>query len=226
MIRSANLILPLIAFCFAAVADEIKIFKSDVNTYRFSQASIHQRTINGGHLKVLEFTINRSSLSEVQDALGSAEILPRKEHAANKICYSSARPGDGTSIIFAAGAMGGWKELTSIEIISGDTNFLLRHRCTKSGQINKVVGTAGGLNLGFSKEELWAKLGKPTSEVDGNILYFYKTKQRMTSKELEHFVNKNPSAADNPYFDVLSHVEAEFSGGVLTRLVIGKTVSY
>ena len=226
MIRSVNLILPLITFCFAAVADDIRIFKSDANTYRFSQASIHRRTIDGGHLKVLEFTINQSSLSDVQDALGSAEILPRKEHAENKICYTSARSGDGTSIIFAAGAMGGWKDITSIEIISGDTNSLLPRRCTKSDEINKDVGTTGGLKLGLSENELRAKLGKPTSEVDGNVLYFYETKQRMTSKELEYFANKNPSVADNPYFDVLSHVEAEFTGGVLTRLVIGETVSY
>ena len=47
-----------------------------------------------------------------------------------------------------------------------------------------------------------------------------------TREQAEKFVKMWPSVRDNPYLDVMSHVEATFSEDILTLLGIGKTESY
>jgi len=118
------------------------------------------------------FTIGKTTLADVQAKLGCSERrkCSYDSEADDEVCYV-APDKDGTIVVFASGAVGGWTELTGYKVISSSVDAHCYRQCFRSRKVNRKVKTKAGLRLGLTREQLVALLGAP-SEVRGNTLIF------------------------------------------------------
>jgi hypothetical protein len=181
----------------------------------------HHEILDDSHLTILGFTVGKHSLLDVQGILGETGLLPRKEHAPDKICYVSDDDLDGTIVVFEAGPLGGWQYLTAFRVISNKTDFEHVDLCRKSTLVSKNIMTKSGIKLGMSRKELNSILGEPSKEIDNNFFYIYYFQRKMTDEELIYF-GKN---IQHLYIDVFSTVQATFLDSELIEISFSKVES-
>jgi hypothetical protein len=173
---------------------------------------------------ILGLTIGKSSLSDVQAKLGATALLPRKEHADDSICYIS--PVDGTVIVFAAGAMGGWSDLTEFALWSREASFPHKGSCAKSTLVTQAAATDSGIRLGLSTEALSKILGKPAKMNKVSIKYESACRKRMTERQVETFkAAKEWNPSDETEYNVSSWVTVTLRGSRASRIVVTKIES-
>lgn len=122
---------------------------------------------------ILDFSIGKSSLTQIVSILGKAPFLPMQEQGPNRICYAS--PSGKVRLIFEAGPMGGWEEITSFTISSGVADSDYKEMCVTTPKISEHIATASGLSLSMSKEQIKERFGNPTSETSEKLRYVQHT---------------------------------------------------
>lgn len=203
----------LVTFCSSSVAS--------------TPLGIRHEKLSSIHLTILGLTIGQHTLEDTQKELGKAKFLPRREQAPKRICYISEKKQDNTTVTFEAGPMGGWELLTAITIASGKVSLKERSSCAIASQVSTNISTEGGLKLGLDRASLESILGKP-SRVNGNTFHYeFRTREKMTEKQIQKLAKLWPKVGDDPYMDVSSDVEATFSdNSKLESLTISKIETY
>ncbi len=201
-------------------------YVTENGTYEFPAGKVHREILEDQHLTVLGVTVGKQTLNDVQRRLGSTVILPRREQAPKRICYVSSRDDDGTIVVFEAGAIGGWEEITSVSIFSRKAKFVERPSCAASGIISKDVRTPRGLRLELDRRDLTKMLGAPTAERSNNVLYVYRKERRMTQEQIEKMAKLWPQVKGHPFADVSSDIELTFADSKLVSLTISKVETY
>jgi hypothetical protein len=119
-------------------------------------------------------------------------------------------------VVFEAGHLGGWTQITAVSLISGQTKYKDRKQCAKSIYISSKFSTVSGLNLNLTRKDLVARFGLPSAEKNGRMLYVYEVTERAPMVRSEVLID----------WDVYSTIEAVFNDkGELTSIEITKTVS-
>lgn len=169
--------------------------------------------LDKSHLSVLGFEIGENTLNDVMEKLGQAKI--KHDPGAtdpNEICYTSNAEGDQTKIIFIAGPMGGWENITEFQIISGNLPLKKTEWCTASPLISKKLSTKGGLRLGMNLTSLKKKLGEPTES-------------RPSFYSFDFYTKRKTSSTEDTYWDVLSGVTVTYSNDNVNSISVYQSVS-
>lgn len=174
---------------------------------------------------ILGLTIGSTSLKDVQAKLGQTEFLPRNESSPNTVCYVS--PTDGTVLSFGAGAMGGFVDVTEFSLWSREARFPNVKACLPSKLISSNLSTLSGIKLGLSLQQLNTIVDAVPTTKHAEAHYELSCREKMTPEEIKRFKTANNwDVSDNPFFDVTSFVEAQFSDSKASRIYVAKIESY
>jgi outer membrane protein assembly factor BamE (lipoprotein component of BamABCDE complex) len=216
-------VITLLALCFPSMGNAQIKYNIDNNIF---YAEPHREKLGDQHLTLLGLTLGMHTLKDVEVRLGSTQILSRKEHAPDQLCYISAEKGDETVIVFEAGPLGGWEILTAFRIISSKLSFKKTDQCRETSYISKRTQTKTGIRVGITREQLIAILGSPSKVIGNNFFFLFSVQRRMSEDEIRDMERRWPDVRKNPYFDVSSSVHATFSNSELSSVCISKIESY
>ena len=199
MLRSITLVV-LVAWCtsvvYAVACDETMIPSKIVD-----QRASHT-PLDVAHTTLFGLQIGVADLDLVQAQLGKTQHLPRKESAPERLCYTG-KSSSAPIVIFEAGAMGGWRYLTSFCVLSAAEGKALHKHCAVTNKIDASVGTDGGITLGMETLKVKTLLGEPTV-VDKNKYSYWRLYQ------------------NDQKFDVTEYVGVTHAGGKVTGVRVSK----
>lgn len=199
-----------VVMSYVACANEIKVV-TESSVYSVPAEKVRHERLPDTYLSLLGLTIGKNSLSDIQRELGSASVRQRGEQQPYQVCYRSTSASDGTILIFGAGPLGGWKEITAVSLLSGNEQTADREACVPSTRVSKKLSTEAGLSLLLSQADLKARLGQPSKEENGKLIYLYETRETDSKTKSEWMIN--------------STVEVIYHNGTMKRLSITKTES-
>ncbi len=182
-----------------------------------------KKPINDAHLTLLNFTIGKETIKEIQKQLGKSKEIRNEDCSAVRICYRSRN--DGAFIVFESGAMGGWNDLTSFYLTS-KRKYITDPKSCKEIIIRNKLQTRSELKIGMSKQEIEDILGVPNKRISNDFFYVYESMRRMTDAEIKRMMAQWPNVVEEPYFSVESFIHAKFEKGRLFYLSISSTESY
>jgi hypothetical protein len=208
ILRSTIFII-LISVATFSCADDLVV--TDGRSYQVYSDDIRKEKLSDVRLTVLGITIGKHTLADVQNIMGPAVRLQRGEQQPYQLCYVSKSGNDKTAVIFEAGPLGSWEKITAISLFSDKSQYHDYMQCTKSSKISKNVTTGDGLGLSINQAGLKERLGQPSKEENGNIIYVYE-------------VTEQDSKTKNDWI-IYSTVEAIFRKNNMNVLSITKTIS-
>lgn len=93
-------------------------------------------------------TIGSASIAQVQEKLGAANVvkLGNIDGRPKAVCYRSAS--DDTVVVFEAGPLGGFDQVTGVTVASGTAFAPPLRDCATSAKISRALAAAGTLRLG------------------------------------------------------------------------------
>ena len=181
----------------------------------------------GGDLRIMGFTLGKSTLADVQAKLGKSAIIKcsHEEEASNEVCYASAAK-DQTKVVFEAGFSGGWKELDGYKVMSGSVERRCYRQCPRAVQVTSNVQTEGGLKLGLAPEQLITLLGAP-DQIRGNKLSFrWQSRQAMTKEQIEGESRTFRSPVTDPHYDVQDTIDVTLADSKVVEFEVHHIVTY
>jgi hypothetical protein len=180
-----------------------------------------------GNLKVLGFTLGKSTLADVRARFGKSVTrkCTSEEEASEEVCYVSAG-NDQTKVVFEAGFSGGWKQLDGFRVIAGGVEHPCYRQCPRAPQVTSTVRTEAGLKLGVTREQLLALLGAP-KEVRGSELSFqWRSRQAMTKEQQEAESKTFKSPVTDAYYDVQDTIEVTLADSKVVEFAVHHIVTY
>jgi len=152
---------------WAGSIESVRDLSDDINNSRKGRLS-------QGDITLLGVRIGRETLDNVRSQFGAVKTFREPENsesANNEICYVSANPADETRVVFGSGPMGGWTDITTFQVLSRTSAKLA---CTPVPQVSRSIETLSGIRLDMPLKELNSKLGSPTQQGQGFVIYSFK----------------------------------------------------
>lgn len=179
------------------------------------------------HLTLMGFTLEKNTLSDVQNKLGisTAGACSEDVEASKMTCYVSAGP-DRTEILFESGFAGGWSRLDGFKVVSGNFSSKCHLQCKVTDAVGKGVQTSGGLKLGMTEKELVALLGRPIRFRGNQIKFEWWSKRPMTKVEIAQETKTFKDPVTRPYWDVHDTIEVVMRESEVAEFEIQHTVTY
>lgn len=196
-------VLLLGAACLPAVAVEPKLIAGVPGVIESTPA---KGVLPARNRTVLGLTLGKHSLGDVKAKLGNAPISKARdaEGRPKTLCYVSSRAADNTVVVFEAGPLGGFEELTSITVGPSHAFSASFQDCTKSSAVDRSSAAAGKLRLGADIGEVASSLRVKVARTKAGLIELpfespTRVKDKRSGKLLEG--------------DTLSGVIADDSGG-------------
>lgn len=188
------------------------------------QAPAQERSsaaISPSHLTPMGFTLEKSTLDDVESKLGPAVpgACSKQADASKMICYIPAGA-QRTKVIFESGPSGGWSVLDGFEVVSGEVNSTCTFKCKTTNALASNVQTDGGLRLGLTKSELLLLLGKPTKIYGSRYTFNWSSRRAMTKAE----IGKSQRPTTEAYWTVDDTIEVTFRESRIVSFEIHHTV--
>lgn len=182
------------SFAWAGNVNSVRDLPDEIKTSRHGRLSLADITL-------LDVRIGRETLDSVRSRFGAAKSFREPENsvsANDEICFSPESTADETRVIFGSGPMGGWSHVTQFQVLS---RIPLKSPCTPSARVTHTIATQSGIRLGMPVRELSAKLGAPTQQGEGFVIYSFEQK------------SDQPKRSN---FDMLSGVDVTIANGRVT----------
>lgn len=155
---------------------------------------------------VLGLTLGKHSLHDVKDKFGDAPVFKARdaEGRPNTLCYASDKATDNTVIVFEAGPLGGFEELTGITVGPSHAFGASFQHCTKSSMVDRSSAAAGNLRLGADIRDLANSLRVKVARTKAGLIELpFESPTRLKDKRSGKLLEG----------DTLSGVIADDSGG-------------
>jgi hypothetical protein len=144
-----------------------------------------QYVISPDNLTLLDFTLGRNEIGDVEHRFGNAPVSPAPDRDMTQRCYESKGP-DRMIVVFKdwVGTLSGFKVYKSTR-----DNPL----CTKVSFAESDLSTASGLKLGLSRERVIQILGQPTKEEGARLVYRDESEKPLTDEDVAEFKRSHPA---------------------------------
>lgn len=155
---------------------------------------------------VLGLTLGKHSLGDVKARLGNAPVSKTRaaEGRPNTLCYASNKAADNTVVVFEAGPLGGFEELTGITVGPSHAFTASFQDCTKSYMVDRSSAAAGKLRLGADIGEVANALRVKVARTKSGLIELpFESPTRLKDKSSGKLLEG----------DTLSGVIADDSGG-------------
>lgn len=157
---------------------------------------------------VLGLTLGKHSLRDVKTRLGEAPVFKARdaEGRPNTVCYVSSKLKDNTVVVFEAGPLGGFEDLTSITVGPSHAFTASFQDCTKSSKVDRSSAAAGTIRLGADIEVVAKSLRVKVARTKAGLIELpFETPTRIKDKQTGKVLEG----------DTLSGVIAEDTGGTI-----------
>ena len=178
------------------------------------------------HLTLMGFTLEKNTLTDVQNKLGTSNTGGCSEdvEASKMICYVSEGPGK-TRVFFESGSAGGWSRLDGFKVVSGDFALTCRLTCKATTTFAGDVQTDGGLKLGLNQRELVALLGPPSKVKGDRLIFQWQSERSMTKAEVDKATKTSKTPIASPHWDVQDTIDVLLSESKVVEFEIHHTVT-
>lgn len=195
--------------------------------FRAPDIKAQNKDIDGGHFQVAGVTMGTDQLKDLEFKLGKAKFVERGDasNGREQVCYVSADDQMKMHLIFEFGEVE-----STFYLFTGGSGWRGSGLCAKSKQVSTGLGTASGLKLGITRDQLEASLGRPDVIVGDRLIYSRKVDKRNTPEEFEtlrkEYPDKLNDKAAHERFDfqtVVMYIEARFANSKLNYLAVSRT---
>ena len=178
------------------------------------------------HLGLLGFTLEKSTLADVTEKLGSSTPggCSKDVEASKVVCYVCSGP-DKTRIFFESGFAGGWSILDGFRVVGGNETPTCRLRCKATAKFGSDVQTSGGLKLGLTRGQLIGLLGSPIGTHGGKLTFQRSSKRPMTEAEIAKEKGTFKSPVTSPYWDVQDTIVVMLRDSKVVEFEVNHTVT-
>ncbi len=185
---SRNSLLPALVLCFLAAfstpasgAQEFSrvLVNEPVWSYRPPRKEVppysavlddaHHELIGLGESQEARLPLTSAETRDVLTLLGLAPRIRFGENDDSLFCYSSARKGDATAVVFVVYP----DSLISVDVHSDVSRIVQgERRCMPTRSVSAAVRTKGGLRLGLTRAKVRTMFGPPHRTLGRGYLYF------------------------------------------------------
>jgi len=195
--------------------------------FRSPDARAQNKDIDARHFQIAGVTLGSDQVKDLEAKVGKAKRLERGDASSGReqVCYVPADDQTKIHLIFEFGEVE-----STFYLFVGGSDWRGSGLCAKSKQVSMSSGTASGLKLGITRDQLEAILGKPDVIIDERLIYSRKVEKRTTPEEFEtlrkEYPQKLSDKAAHERFDfqtVVMYIEARFANSKLTYLAVSRT---
>lgn len=173
---------------------------------------------------LLGITLTRTSFSQVGVALGHATLTRAGEDV--QACYTAARAGDRTVVVFTSGAMGGFGlEVGAFALHARAPDRPGMAGCTRSSRVRSDVVTSTGLRLGMSEAAVVKLLGSPAERSPGRLVYRSVRAQAPAPAVRERFAAAGRALGPDDTVQLHEETRLELVGGRVTSIEVARAES-
>jgi hypothetical protein len=167
-----------------------------------------------------------TQFKEIGAKLGKAQSVQRGDGAAGRdqVCYASADSAETVHVIFEFG------ELASVfYLFTGGKDWKGSNLCHKSKQISSTVSTSSGLQLGLTRPQIEAILGKADFATKDKLIWNRQVEKKTTAEEFARMRKEYPEPlsdkAAHEKFDSYTeedYIEIRLVGSRLNYLAVSR----
>lgn len=131
-------------------------------------------------------TAGKHSLDDVIKKLGKSELtkLDRADGRPVVVCYRAEDIADDTLVLFEAGPLGGFRQVTAISVGPAAVFGSIRASCSPNKVIGRKTATAGGIALGSPVGKVAVALKAPlTTTKDGLVEAAWEKSKMVSAKD-------------------------------------------
>jgi hypothetical protein len=144
----------------------------------------HDRFVGFGPNGEAALTVDESVHQDVTATLGKATRLDLGGYEERMLCYTSARTGDDTVVLFTLfHCPDDCKRVMEIQVRAKKREVRVRDKCAATAGVHAGIGTQSGLRLGLTRTEVQAILGPPQATRGDKWLYAASVSVKFSEEE-------------------------------------------
>jgi hypothetical protein len=120
---------------------------------------------------VLGITVGQHSLADVRRRLGDAKVVKMQamDGRPDVVCYRSSKD-DATVVMFEAGPLGGFKDVTAATVAPASAFGAAAHACLATEKVNRKTAAIRGIRLGAPMSSVSSVLGKAPAKTKAGLV--------------------------------------------------------
>lgn len=168
-------------------------------------------------------SLGTTTLAEVQERLGAAEIVRASGHdeADVSVCYVLRAGRKASYLVFESGPMGGFSRITGFRLSSTRP----REDCSQTVADFAAIETGNGVRLEQGVRAFQKVFPVTFRRRKGTLSYEGVSRRNATPEEREKLRLRWPNETQD-WFDVTTVIEARFHGNTLVDLYVSRIESY
>ncbi len=157
-------------------------YPSDVLIRVFDER--HDRFQGFGPNGEAALTVDESWCQDVTEALGKAKRLDVGGYEERMLCYTSARPGDDTVVLFTLPRCPDeCRRVMEIQVRAQKREVRVLDKCSATLGVHAGIATQSGLALGLTRAQVQAILGPPLAQRGDKWLYAASVSVKLSDEE-------------------------------------------
>ena len=120
----------------------------------------------------------------------------------------------------------------SYYLFAGGASWDARDRCAKSDLVSPKLRTDSGLQLGQTRSEVQAILGRPGFSSSDGLIYWDMVQKKTPEENLKRFREQQANMSDKEFHDnydfytLSTYIEVRFSGSKSNYIAVSKSEVY
>lgn len=169
------------------------------------------------------FLLNSTTLAEVQERLGAAQIVRTgpQDEADVSVCYFHRARRMTSYLILESGPMGGFSRITGFRLSSIGPN----KNCSQTAEDIAALATGNGVRLGQSVRTFQQAFPVTFQQQEAMLAFEGVTRRNATPEEREKLRLRWPNETQ-VWFDVTTVIKAQFHKDTLVDLYVSRIESY
>jgi hypothetical protein len=187
-----------------------------------------ERVPSDANYEILGVNLSDDLFASAASRLGKAVLVERENDASNRrtqTCYSSADDSGKVHLVFEKGA---FPIGSGFYLFKGGVSWTGHEMCLSSKLLTGTLSTGSGLRLGQSPSEVIAILGKPSRQMQNELIYSFHARRRRTTDQLRSLRQVYSALSEQEFnnkfefYDLESGINAKFADQKLSYLAVSR----
>jgi len=190
--------------------------------------NVQHREIADTNFQIAGVDLHDITFAKVYWELGKTPSVQRGDASTwrEQACYMSLSAEHPTYLIFERGEVN-----ASFYLFSETVPWSGNSRCTRSDKILETVGTASGLHLGQTAEQVVGILGQPSERLQNELVYAVEVNRKTDADALTRARKQHPELTEEQFrqdyatYDLTVLIRAKFAHSKMVYLGVSTTES-
>ena len=190
-----------------------------------TQPEPEERELAKENFQILGVSLGEKMFGNVAEKLGKGTVIERGDAASGRsqVCYLSPTHDEKTYLVFEEG-----EAKFAFYLFRDGPAWRGSQYCATPKTVSSTLTTGSGLHLEQTRAEVMAILGKPTKQLENELIYSFSVRKTTSSKDLAEARRQHPEMAEKDLEDnygsyyLGASIRAKFTGTRLTYLAVSK----